>query len=245
MCSDRVESRNLLAVSVLLFVCFTAVGVTGAEEPTAQPRSISVVGMGEVSATPDLALLSVAVETTGRTAEEASGANAVKSTQVLAAIKKALEEGDSVKTTRYSLQPQYASHKPGSSDPPQITGYRAGNEVLAEIHDVAAVGSILDAAFAAGANRVSNLSFVVEDRNPYTRAALADAGSEARAQAESIAAALGVGLGRVLTASASAAPRPIVEKGVAAMRFEAAATPLEPGELKISATLYVTYEILP
>ncbi len=235
-----------LAALVGSLLVATAAGAVASEHDS-KARTISVVGTGEVSATPDLALLSVAVETTGRTAEEATRTNAQKSTQVLEAIRQRLGEDDSVKTTRYTLQPQYAARKPGSSGPPEITGYIAGNGVLAECHDISRVGNLLDAAFDAGANRVSRLNFVVEDRNPHVRAALAVAGAEARAQAESIAAALGVGLGEVLTASTSAPQRPVpqFDRGVTMMRAEAASTPVEPGEIKVTATLYVTYRILP
>ena len=236
---------RLTVLAGLLLIASAVVAV--ASEHDAIARTISVVGTGEVSVTPDLARLSVAVQTTSRTAEEATRTNAKISTQVLEAIRKRLGENDSVKTTRYTLQPQYAARKPGGSAAPEITGYIAGNEVLAECHDISRVGNLLDAALEAGANRVNRLNFVVEDRNPHVRAALAVAGAEARAQAESIAAALGVDLGDVLTASTAAPqrPQPQFDRSVMMMRAEATSTPVEPGEVKVSATLYVTYGIRP
>ena len=49
------------------------------------------------------------------------------------------------------------------------------------------------------------------------------------------------------TASTSAPQRPVLQfdRGVTMMRAEAASTPVEPGEIKVTATLYVTYRILP
>ena len=71
-----------LAALVGSLLVATAAGPVASEHDS-KARTISVVGTGEVSVTPDLALLSVAVETTGRTAEEATRTNAQKSTQVL------------------------------------------------------------------------------------------------------------------------------------------------------------------
>ena len=239
----RIAAARRRAAAVLAAL-LAAGGVAYAQEAPAERRTISVVGRGEVSAAPDLAAVSVAVETTARTAGQATAANAEKSTRVVQAIRRLLGEDDSLSTTRYDLQPRYAPRKPGGQAPPEITGYVARNEVRAEIHGLDDVGEILDAAMQAGANRASNLSFLIENRDPHIRAALARAGAEARAQAESIAAALGVRLGDVISASTTSTPSPVGStRRFAAMQAEVAPTPIEPGEVKISAQLYVTYEI--
>jgi len=168
------QSVFLVAVVFLL----SAVGSALADDDAGTPRTISVIGQGEVVAAPDLAILGLSVETTARTADEASRTNASKSSAVVGAIKGLYGKDDSLKTTGYTLQPRYGDRKPGSQTPPAIVGYVARNEVQAEIHDLEAVGKILDAALAAGANRASNLRFLVEDRNPHVRAALARAGAK-------------------------------------------------------------------
>jgi uncharacterized protein YggE len=237
------RTRSSLAHAIPIALLVFTLGAA-AQEPEEQPRTISVIGRGEVTVEPDLAVLSLEVETTGRTAQEATSANAAKSSAVVKAVKRLLGKEDSLKTTRYDLQPRYADRKPGSQVPPAIVGYVSRNQVRLELHELDSAGKIIDAALGAGANRVGNLVFSVEDRNPHVRAALARAGAEARAQAESIAEALGVKLGEVIAASTSGPPAPIrQDRGFVAMRAEAVAAPIEPGEVKISSTLHVTYAI--
>ncbi len=234
--------RTLIAC--LLALSLSATRVVADEKP--EPRTISVSGHSEVSASPDLAVVSIAVETTGATAGDVIADNAKRSAKVAAAVKSLLVAEDKVTTTGYSLEPRYENTKPGQTSEPKIVGYVARNEVQVETHKIDQVGSLIDAAITAGGNRVSNLSFGLSNRNEQLRAALERAGNEARAQAESIAKSLGVKLTKVLRASSSGAP--IVQPRYAARGAFAAMearppTPIEPGSVSVSATLEVTYEI--
>jgi len=216
-----------------------------ADETAATRRTISVTGQGEVTASPDLAVVTVAVETTGPSATAAVGENAKRSAAVVNALKGLVGKDDKVTTSRYSLEPHYQSSKPGEAIEPRIVGYVARNEVQVETHKIDGVGALIDAANSAGANRVSGLQFTLSNRNEQLRAALEKAGSEARAQAESVAKALGVTLKEVASATASTGPviQPrYFERGVAAMEARAP-TPIEPGTVSVSATLQVAYTI--
>ena len=87
---------------------------------------------------------------------------------------------------------------------------------------------------------------MLENRAPSLREALRKAGAEARAQAESIAEALGVKLGEVLNASTTGVPMPqpmYKMERMMAMAADAVSTPVEPGEVEVSATLTVSYRI--
>ncbi len=234
--------RTLIAGLVALSMPATA--VIADDKP--EPRTISVSGHSEVSASPDLAVVSIAVETTGATAGEVIADNAKRSAKVAAAVKGLLAAQDKVTTTGYSLDPRYDNTKPGQMTEPKIVGYVARNEVQVETHKIDQVGSLIDAAIQAGGNRVNNLSFGLSNRNEQLRAALERAGSEARAQAESIAKSLGVKLTKVLRASSSGAPivqpRHLARGAFAAMEARPP-TPIEPGSVNVTATLEVTYEI--
>jgi uncharacterized protein YggE len=216
-----------------------------ADERGPERRTISVTGQGEVTAAPDMATLSIAVETVGPKASAAASDNAQRSTSVVNALKSLIGKEDKISTSRYSLEPRYQQPKPGETTEPRITGYLARNEVQVETHKIDSVGSLIDAANGAGANRISGIQFSLSNRNEQLRAALEKAGAEARAQAESVAKALGVRLKEV--ASAATATVPVVQpryfaQGMAAMESRAP-TPIEPGTLSVSATLQVTYNI--
>jgi uncharacterized protein YggE len=234
---------RLLSLSLAFSLLpFTA----GRADQTPPQRTISVTGEGEVSASPDLAIVSFAVETTAKRARDAVAENAKKSTAVADALKKMLQSKDKLSTTRYSLDPTYEQRERGSTIQPSINGYVARNEVRVELHAIDSVGALIDAATAAGANRVSDLQFTLDNRSSFLREALQNAGREAQEQAKSVAAALGVQLKQVFSATTSTPPivlpRRYQNAGLA-MAESRAPTPVEPGEVTVHATLYVTYEI--
>lgn len=209
-----------------------------AEEPS---RTITVSGQGEVSVAPDLAIVSFAVETAAPKASAAAEANARISTAVAAAVRSRLGDQDEVRTTRYALDPVYEARERASAEPPRITGYVARNQVQVETRKADTVGPLIDAAIAAGANRVDGIQFTLQDRSAAERDALRRAGAEARLQAESVAESLGVRLKRV--ASATTESPPIFQPRYAMAAEARSVTPVEAGNVTVSATLRVTYEI--
>jgi uncharacterized protein len=237
---------NLQLIGSAALVLALTVLPAAADETPAR-RTLAVNGEGEVKVAPDLAVVSFAVETSAPAAAAAVADNARKSSQLADALKQQLGQNGKVSTTRYSLDPVYEQRERGSTPaPPRITGYVARNQVRAETHAIDAVGKLIDAATTAGANRVDGLEFTLEQRVPAQRDALQRAGEDARRQAEAAAAALGVTLGKVLSATTGAPsmvmPRPYARMG-AAMAEVSPPTPVEAGDVTVSATLQVTYEI--
>lgn len=233
--------RSIIVTTITIGIVLLSAAGRGQETP--KRRTIEVSGTAEVSAPPDLAIISLAVETTAQEAGSAVEQNATRTAKVTAAIKQKLGAKDRVSTTRYALEPRYQQAERGSTDAPTITGYVSYNEVRIETHALDGVGQLIDAAIAAGANRVGQLEFTLEDRNPTLRVALNRAGSEARAQAESVASALGVQLKQVVSANSQSPIIPRRYEGMA-MRAEARApTQIDPTDVTVSATLQVVYEI--
>jgi uncharacterized protein YggE len=235
-----------MRVAGTLLFLVVAGGAAAHDEAAEKRRTIAVTGQGEVKAVPDRIALSFAVETTGERAGDTAAENARRSQAVAAAVKPLLDPRDSLLTTRYTIEPRYDAVRPGERQEPRITGYVARNEVQVESQRVDKAGAIIDAATAAGANRVSALHFTVADRAPLLRAAIEKAGNDARAQAESVARGLGVRLGPVLSASTQTVPVPYARRFDAVAMAEARAappTPIEPGEVEVNATLQVTYGV--
>ncbi len=208
-------------------------------------RTLSVTGQGEARGTPDRVTISFAVENSATRASEAGAANARTSAAVAAAVKKLLQPADTVTTTRYTIEPRYDTPRAGEAREPHIVGYVARNEVQVESAAVDKVDDLIDAATAAGANRIGGLQFTVADRGALVRQAIERAGADARAQGESAAKGLGVRLKGVVSATTQAPPVTIPRRfeGIAASDVRAASTPIEAGEATVAATLLVTYEI--
>jgi len=218
-----------------------------AADETPPRRTIAVTGEGQVKVAPDLAVVSFAVETTAPTAAAAVAENARKSTTLSDALKKQIGTNGKVSTTGYSVDPVYEQRERGSgAAPPRITGYVARNQVRAETHAIEDLGKLIDAATQAGANRIDGLDFTLEQRAKAQGDALQRAGEDARRQAEATATALGVKLGKVLNATTGpvAIPMPKVYGRVGMAMAEAAPqTPIEAGDITVSASMQVTYEI--
>ncbi len=177
-------------------------------QPTPGPRTLTVSGEGTASAAPDVAYVSVGVQTQGKTAVEATGENSRLMTRVLAALQARGVRPQDLRTSGLTVTPRYAPPpaSPGPPSPPQpylpgyngpsqpgeIIGYEASNNVTVTVSEVDRASELLDAALGAGANRVGGLTFRIRDTNALRQQALADAAQAARARADALAASLGL-----------------------------------------------------
>jgi uncharacterized protein len=205
-------------------------------------RTIVVSGSGEAQARPDLANLSFAIETHAPTAADASGRNAALAQKVIDALKAALAGKGKVSTGGYSLTPDYEQTQHRTT--PKIIGYNAQNSIIVQTGAMDLLGKLIDAAVAAGANRVNYLNFSLKDDTRARIEAIDTASRDAQAQARALAASLGVKLGRVVKATTVAESRPMPMPEFRGMAMASApSTPIEPGEMTIPATVTLTYEI--
>ena|SRR5271166_254158 len=234
---------SFVAIVIGALVLYAAASSSADCGSCPETRTLDVSGQGEVKATPDVAELSVAIETSGPTAANAASENADLTQKVVAAFKSKLGEKGKATTSGYALFPQY-NDKPGQ-DRPRVTGYRAQNSINVETGAMELLGPVIDAAIAAGANRVDSLSFKLRDTSTARNEAIGKAAKDAGLQAQALASALGVHLKRIVHALTGSEPRPVpIRYAVAATRMMAAApTPIEPNEVSVSATVSVTYEI--
>ncbi|MEO1251111.1 MAG: SIMPL domain-containing protein [Pseudomonadota bacterium] len=212
-----------------------------AAEPTA--RTITVAGEGKVSARPDLAVLSIGVQTEGKTAGDAMKANASAMSATIEEIKSQGIEAKDIQTSGLSVSPRYDYERRQS--PPALIGFAASNQVTVRIRNLDAVGPVVDASISAGANTLNGLSFGFADPETLLNDARRKAVSNAKARASLYADEADVSLGDVLIIQEGYAhtpgPRPMA---VRAMSMEAAdATPIEAGESELTARVTIVYAI--
>ncbi len=209
------------------------------------PTRVLVSGDSIVQAQPDTAMLNIAVVSQAKRALEAQQDNATRSEAVVRALKSAAGAGAEVKTSGYSLQPIRVYRE---GQPPLITGYEARNSVTVILSDLTRVGTIIDAAAAAGANDVAGIAFTLRQDRPARDQALAEATREAMGKARVIAQALGGRVVRIVEVQEEGTmrPRPVYEDmmQVQSMRAGvAAATPIEVGSLDITSRVQLIAEI--
>jgi len=211
-------------------------------------RTIAVSGEGKLTVQPDVAYVSFGVFTREKTANEAQTANA----KTFAAIEKALKDqfgiaAKDIKTSGFYVQPEYHWSEKGESS---IVGYTADHTVTVTYRDLNGLGKLLDAVSKAGANRVNGIQFGTEKREAYELQAIEKAMANAKTKADTIAKAAGRSVKGVLHVQHSGAMGggPIyypMAKEAAAMDMTGAmpATSVQPGELEITTSVSVTYEM--
>lgn len=214
-------------------------GAAQAQEPR---PFIEVSGSATVSVRPDRVRASFAVETRAAVAADASAENAVLMDAVVRALRQAGVPGLEIETFGYSLRPEYSWSEPGRRQ--VIDGYTAVNHVRVSAADVSAAGRLVDAAIRAGANRVASLAFEASDTRAAREEALASAVESAAAQARAMAAALGRALGDPLEVRGGAQPpAPRGSPDIAFMRAEAVETPIEAGDVTVSASVTIRFAL--
>ena len=202
-------------------------------------------GDGKVMAPPDVVTITLGVETRNASASVAAAENAILMNRTVNALLLAGMNKKDIQTSRYSLAAQTEDNQADSSGTGNKTkppDFIASNLVTLKVNVSEDIGMVLEAALAAGSNSFVGISFELRDEKPKMDQALAEAILDANRKAEVMAAAAGVKLGRILEISegygftSSIAP-------MAAYSTKADATPVLPGELEISASVTMTYEI--
>ncbi|MBX6328016.1 MAG: SIMPL domain-containing protein [Pseudolabrys sp.] len=201
-------------------------------------KLITVGGEATVAVVPDVAVIRIGVTSQGKTAHEASEANAKQIVAVLGAIRQSGIDERDVQTSRLSLQPQYDPNKGGTA---RLTGFLVTNQLTVKIRDIGALPDILDRAIAAGANEMSGIEFMVSQQSRLLDQARGEAIADARRKAELYAQAAGAKLGHVLQIIDESASSPVPLK----QAFRAGAVPVAPGEQVLRVAVTVSYELAP
>ncbi len=131
-------------------------------------RTISVTGLGEVTATPDIAHATVGVRTVARTARAALSENSTTMAAVLDALRGTGIADRDIRTTNVSLHPRWRTEVMKNGTRVQVlSGYEAANLLRVTCRDLSKLGELLDALTGAGANDMRGISFDVDDKgNP-------------------------------------------------------------------------------
>ena len=194
--------------------------------------SIQATGTATVNVNPDQVQLSLSVNTSAATANQAAQQNAAQTSAVIAALSQVMGQAGNIQTAGYSLYPQYSN-----SANPTIVGYTVSNSLEVTTTVLALAGPLIDAANQAGASNIGGLSFGLQNPDPTVQQALTVAAKQALAHAGAIAGGLGAKAGAVISAQQNSSVSPMPVPGMAAA---ATATPVLTGTVGVSATVTVT-----
>ncbi|OLY46016.1 hypothetical protein PEB0150_010060 [Bartonella apis] len=154
---------------------------------------IVVQATGDEQAKPDIAIINLAVETEGETADSALNANNGTMNKVLDAFKKDGIENADLMTSGLAI---YRVEENKKANTPL---YRVSNSLSVRVRDINKAGKIFDEAMKLGVNSVNGITFTNADTKPYLTNARKKAVAEAIAKAKTLAESANVKLGNVIT----------------------------------------------
>jgi uncharacterized protein YggE len=226
-----------------LAILIGALSLATAQETARTPPLILVNGEAQLTAAPDLVVLTLGVTTQGRGVAEAREQNASRMQAVIDAAKRSSAPPPEISTTRFTVMPQYDYQE--RRNPPRIAGYSVSNQVTVKLAAIDRISDLLDAALAAGATDIGNLEFTLKDPRKLRMGAYEEAVRTARSKALALALAAGVQLGPVhLIRESGGSLLPMRrEIMMTSAAFTKADTPVESGEVTVQVNVEIQYEI--
>lgn len=231
----------------------------GQGEPPIHTISASATSSQKV--TPDQLEMGIDVRTDAKNAKDAMKRNAEVMLDLKSKIKALGLGDDEMQTTSYYVneitESDYVCETLGPDKDHcyynySVTGYRATSTLTLKMKDITKGGDVIDAAASAGENEtfVTYSSFTLRDetRRTLEKNLLRSAAAEAQAKAQNMAQGAGASLGKAVSVSESSNWYPYynyygMAKAAVAEGDMSPATNLSPGQVDVSATVSVSYEI--
>jgi uncharacterized protein YggE len=209
-----------------------------------QPRRIMVLGEGEATVKPDIAMLSLTVMREAITARAALDADNKAMAEVIAAMKASGIADRDLQTAGVQISPRYDyTNKPDGTQEAKLAAYQVTNTLSVRVRDLAKTGEILDKSVTLGVNQGGGLTFANDDPSATISEARKRAVADAMAKAKTLSEAAQVGLGRIVEISEMSYAQPPMPITAKAFDGAAEAVPVEAGENSYKVQVNVTFEI--
>ena len=203
-----------------------------------QQRVMTVTGIGSLKITPDIAQIQLEVSTENKLLNHAQKENAYEMNQVIDSLLKLGIDRENIQTVSYTIVPQY-NYIEGQQI---FRGYEVTNAITVKVTDIDQVGNVIDVAVQNGANRVSNIQFKVENEQLDYQKALSLALKNALTKAQTIAGTMQLKLDpHPIKIVEELRAEPVAYRTFAAKEM-IGSTPIEQGQITISATVKVQFQ---
>jgi uncharacterized protein YggE len=251
--------RVLRRLGVFVLVVAGVIVLAGCSVPTASApaaspsnglptNTLSVSGVGEASAAPDIAFVDLGVVTSGPDVGPAVEQSNQRTAAVVEAVKQAGVDPTDIKTSSFNVWSEERFDRgPVTPEDEPAAGqviYRVENGLRVTVRDVEQLGTVIQAGLDAGANQVRGVNFSIEDTSAVEEEARAQAVENARARAANLAEQMSVTLGDpvvVSEGSGGGVPYPAFETAVGL--GGGGGPPISSGELTVRVQVNVTFEI--
>lgn len=212
-----------------------------AEASAQESNLVTVNGSATVKVKPDIAFINVGVESFSDDAQKAQTENKDIMDKVISEIKGLGIKEEDMKTINYNI---YKTVK-GYEKDNRTEGYNVRNVVEVTIRDTNKVGKVIDKASKSGANNIGNIRFGITDEESYYNEALKIAMGNASNKAEAILSTFDANIGKPYSVEENGFSSPVIYRDsikYKSVMEDQAQTPVEEGELEITARVVVKYK---
>jgi uncharacterized protein len=233
---------GLLTVFVLS-ACAAPVSAPAAANSSDQRRTLSAQGTGEVILTPDVAYISVGIESRADQVTTALNENNAQAARIASTLREMGVEERDIQTSAFNVYPMQEYNPMG-----EMTGtvYVVNNTVSITVRNLQSLGELLDATVRAGANSIHSILFDVENKEQAVKEGRRLAIENASQTAAELADAAGVQLGDLINLNvySSGSPVPVYEgKAYGGIGAASATVPVAAGQMILYINADLTYEI--
>jgi uncharacterized protein YggE len=210
-----------------------------------QNNGIWVTGVGTVTVTPDLAVVSLGVEAQASTVVEAQQQAAQAMADVMAALNANGVEDKDIATQYYNISPVYSYNRDTGEQ--TLEGYKVTNTLSVKIREIGNAGIIIDAVAAASGDytRINSITLTVDEPEQYNEQARELAMNNAAESAKQLAKLAGVKLGSAtyINESLNSSSQTIYYDAILKEAAPTVATSISPGETEVTLSVQVVYSI--
>jgi len=221
---------------------------------TTKTDLFSSSGSGQTTAVPDTASVSVGVTKTAATVNNAQREVNTVASKLISDIKKLGISEKDIKTTNYTVSPNYGSGGvepliyPSIGGTEKITGYTVTQNIEVKVKPLDKINSVIDASTKAGANLVGGVNFTFSDElmKKLERDATEEAVNDAKEKAQMLANASGVRLGKIVNVVSSTNQPYFMRSMTASLESKTTdavpPTEITPGESTVNIGVTIYYE---
>lgn len=242
MIRNRSTVPALVAAGAAVLALSAVPAAAQSNDAAFRATTLNLSASGETAIAPDMATITLGVQSEGASAAAALSANGAAMNKVIAALKKAGVAERDIQTSNLNVNPQYAYEQ---NQPPRLTGYQASNQVTILARDLSKLGQTVDAAASAGANTVGGISFGLQNPQKAEDEARIKAVAALKAKSDLYARATGYKVVRLVSLNEAGgytpSPQPVPMFAMA-KREMADSTAISGGELKVRVEVSATYE---
>ena len=212
---------------------------------------IIVTGTSSIELEPDMATLSLGIESSANTVSEARDNASISINEMLNVMKNVGIDDEDIQTTAFNIYPQYEYIEVRDNGRvrgvQELVGFTVSNMLLVTVKNLEGIGEIIDKITDAGGNdvRFNSINFGIQDPIPYQSQLRKLAVDDGITKASQLAEYSGVKLGSITMITDYSSQASVAQdKAVFAERAMAIpSTSINPGSLNLSMQVDMIFEI--